>query len=357
VAREISVTLPRRVRGIRGAYYWQPTPAVKKLGFVAEPLGKDRWRAFARAEELNQQVEVERRNDSESSIRRGSVAELIRLYRKDPAFQQLAAKTRQGYGYILDRIEKIEGDVSVTDLTRRHLKDIYRTAVDGRGLAMANAIMRIWRIILGLAVDEGWIETNPASALRLTTPRPRRRLWSDEERERFHKQANEMGRPSMALAVTLGWDLAQRQGDLLRLTWTDWNGSSFGIRQGKTGAVVRVPAMPETCALIEATPRASTRIIVSEATGNPYREDHFRHEFARIRDAAALPADLQFRDLRRTALTNAGDMGATDDELRALSGHQSREVVKTYVVPSDAQARAAQRKRLQRRQNNLAPEV
>jgi hypothetical protein len=107
---------------------------------------------------------------------------------------------------------------------------------------------------------------------------------------------------------------------------------------------------------IEDTPHASTRVIVSEATKRPYVGDHFRHEFARIRTEASLPNDLQFRDLRRTALTNAGDNGATDDELRALSGHMSRDVLSVYVVPIGAQPGAAQRKR-QRGRNKTAPKV
>ena len=64
-------------------------------------------------------------------------------------------------------------------------------------------------------------------------------------------------------------------------------------------------------------------IIVSETTGLPYKADHFRHEFARIRELSGIPTTLQFRDLRRTAATEMGEAGATDDELRAMTGHMS----------------------------------
>lgn len=56
-----------------------------------------------------------------------------------------------------------------------------------------------------------------------------------------------------------------------------------------------------------------------EATGRPYQKFHFGHEFARIRALAQLPAELQFRDLRRTAATELGAAGATDDEIRAVT--------------------------------------
>ena len=69
------------------------------------------------------------------------------------------------------------------------------------------------------------------------------------------------------------------------------------------------------------------------------------HEFARIRALAELPAELQFRDLRRTAATELGTAGATDDEIRAVTGHRSRNVVAVYVRPDDRMAKAVQRKR------------
>jgi hypothetical protein len=47
--------------------------------------------------------------------------------------------------------------------------------------------------------------------------------------------------------------------------------------------------------------------VISEATGLPYKEDYFRHEFRRIANMARL--DFQFRDLRRGGLTETADAG------------------------------------------------
>jgi hypothetical protein len=61
---------------------------------------------------------------------------------------------------------------------------------------------------------------------------------------------------------------------------------------------------------------------------------------------------LQFRDLRRTGLSELGDAGATDNELRAVSGHRTRDIVATYVVPGNAQVSAAMKKRAVMRTKN-----
>jgi hypothetical protein len=83
--------------------------------------------------------------------------------------------------------------------------------------------------------------------------------------------------------------------------------------------------------------------VISEATGLPYKEDYFRHEFRRIADLAGL--DFQFRDLRRGGLTETGDAGATLLQLHATSGHKSMQSSEPYLVPTIEQADAAIRKR------------
>ena len=90
---------------------------------------------------------------------------------------------------------------------------------------------------------------------------------------------------------------------------------------------------------------------MSEATKRPYSKHFLSHEVARIRALAGLPTDLQFRDLRRTAATDMGKHGATDDELRGVTGHRSRGVVAVYVQPTGEAAARAQRKRTGNRDN------
>ncbi|WP_081505892.1 tyrosine-type recombinase/integrase [Azospirillum lipoferum] len=142
----------------------------------------------------------------------------------------------------------------------------------------------------------------------------------------------------MALAVRLALDIGQRQGDILALKWSDYDGTAFSLVQGKTKHALRVPVTPAMQALLGKLKRDAVQVIVSEATGRPYQKFHFGHEFARIRALAQLPAELQFRDLRRTAATELGTAGATDDEIRSVTGHRSRGVVAVYVRPDDRMA-------------------
>jgi integrase len=102
--------------------------------------------------------------------------------------------------------------------------------------------------------------------------------------------------------------------------------------------------------------RAGVQIVLSEATGRPYTSAAFNAAFRRLRAIAGLPADLQARDTRRTALTEAGDGGGTDSQLQSLSGHRNRQSVASYVHPSSTMAADAQaaRERARNRSGKIA---
>lgn len=348
---EIRVTVPR-LRKIAGRYFWRPTPAVRALGFCAEALGADPVKAVARAEELNRRVEAERAGPPKpKEPEPGTIKALVALYCRDIAFTERAPKTKTVYQSILNDIENTSGDLAVADITRRDVKATYRTMQATRGLSTANAHMRIWRLLLSFAVDEGWIATNPAAKMRLAGVAPRTEVWTPDHVAAFVKAADDDGCASMGTAVLIAYDTAQRRGDVLGLTWAAWSGSGFSLRQGKTKTFVAVPVSATTRARIAGLSKDSTHIVVCEGTKRPYQPDHFAHEFARLREKANLPAELQFRDLRRTAATEMGDAGATDDEIRSVTGHRTRNVVAIYVRPTDKQARSAQSKRQRARRS------
>ena len=335
----------RHMHRIKGRWYWIPSKTARALGFASEPLGDDIRAATARAEKLNAQLDAERERKAPAKIAQGTVAALIKRYIASPAFADLSASTQKGYRQILARIESKAGDVDVTGITRSDVVETYEQLRERHGEASAAAMMRVWRLLLGFSYDIGWRNDNPAKGLRLRTLAPRRRVWSPEEVRAFIAAAQAEGRDSMALAVELAYDTGQRQADILKLTWTQYDGTAFTLRQSKTSAPVIAVVSPEMQARLSTVERRGVQLVVSEATAKPYKKDHFAHEFARLREVAGLPKDLQFRDLRRTAATELGQAGATDDQIRAQTGHKSRNVVAVYVVPERTMSEAAQTKR------------
>jgi hypothetical protein len=59
-----------------------------------------------------------------------------------------------------------------------------------------------------------------------------------------------------------------------------------------------------------------------EGTSEPWDENQFRHEVRRVARLASIPDDLQFRDLRATAMTEFADAGADVIDMSTHSTHK-----------------------------------
>jgi hypothetical protein len=146
------------------------------------------------------------------------------------------------------------------------------------------------------------------------------------------------------LSVDIGAELGQREGDTIRLSWPQYEGGSFTLRQRKTGRLITIPATTELRQALAEAPRRSPTIVISETTGQPYKEDHFRHEFARIRALAGLPAELRFMDLRRTAVVRLAEAGCSVPEIAAVTGHsidRTARILEVYLPRTAPMARSA----------------
>ncbi len=281
----------------------------------------------------------------------GSSASIARIR----GFSRLAPTTRRGYQQCLDIIDgwsKRRKHPGLASLQRKDIAAFHRELSETP--AQANAVIRVLRLLLHFAVDEGFLNENPASKPRLRSSKPRQLVWSDDDLGVFKRTAERLGRPSMALAVLLGASLGQRQGDILRLTWSQYDGTKISLRQGKTGVILSVPATAELRAALDAAPaisaslirQPSDTILISEATRQPYKPDFFRHEFRRIATAAQLDK-LQYLDLRRTAVVRLAEAGCTTAEIAAITGHQidrTARILETYLPRTGPMADAAIRK-------------
>ena len=331
----------RRKSGV--TRYWWPTPKLQKAGFHPRRLDDNISVAVRQAEAFNADLDAWYRGVSQagpSTISDGLRA-LDALFQRDDWFRDMSPRTQRDYLYNIKPALEWADDIPVRQITSKAVRAWYRAQRDAMGDGTSRNRIAALRRLLGFGKVEGWVADNPAAGLRVKAPRSRSRVWAIAERDAFCIAAREVGRPSMALAVMLGWCLGQRPADLRAMAWTAYDGQTVRIRQAKTDQAVGIPALPELRALLASTERRSTQMVVSENTGRPYRESDFQHAFAEIRHAAGLPDDLQFRDLRRTLATALGAAGCTDDQIRSITGHKTREVLQVYVRPDDTFAKGA----------------
>ena len=166
--------------------------------------------------------------------------------------------------------------------------------------------------VLSVSLQRGKIDCNPATAgERLYRPPRVDKIWTLDVEEAFLKSAPEHLHLPLLLALWTG----QREGDLLRLSWSAYDGKSIRLRPRKTSPqaparrAVTIPVGAPLQAVLDAAPRPSSPIILLSSEGKPWTEAGFRASFNKARDRAGV-VGLTFNDMRGTAVTRLALCGA-----------------------------------------------
>ncbi len=330
---------------------------MRRAGFFAEPLGKDKAKAVALAEDLNARWDADRKGETVTAAPlKGTVADLVVTLRNSVEYSDKGRRTLEELDYALGKFLPVFGPTHVGRVTADHIRDYYDHLRETGSVHHAAKIMKWLRYLFGFAVRYGYenLSNNPTHAVRIKKPPPRTNVWTPTQVRAVMTKAEEMARPCIRLAVLLAYDTGLRQGDILALTWARFDTESLRLTQQKTGQDQRVPLWPETIAVLETFRRSggvialATAPIIRAPHGRAYGSINFAKRFREICQEAGIPDELQFRDLRRTASKERAEAGATEYELAAGGGwsiERGSKILDTYNPRSYETAIKAQEKR------------
>ncbi len=291
-------------------YAWRGGPLLKtKSGEPMQPGDPLLESAFNRAHD-------ERLAPSPTNL-----STLITLYRDSSDFRRTKIGTRQEYDRYLDKIRVEFGRLLVEELqqpsTRGAFKE-WRDRMADKPRSADFAWMVLVRV-LSFAKDRGMISVNIAErGGRLYRSTRRDRTWSEADVAAFEAVA-----PSyMRLAIQLALWTGQRKGDLLRLSWRDFDGINLRFTQSKTKARVLVPIGYLADVLRS---QKGTGAILRNSRGAAWTSDGFNTSWRKFCAKAGI-TDLTFHDLRGTAITRMALAGCTVPEIAAVTGHSLRDV-------------------------------
>ena len=160
------------------------------------------------------------------------------------------------------------------------------------------------------------------------------KIWDDEDIARFLRTAP----PNLQLAMLLAVNTGQRQGDLLRLPWSAYDGTVIKLRQSKTGAYVTIPVADALKVALDAAPKRSP-IMLTSGNDAPWSESGFQGAWGKATKRAGIRG-LTFHDLRGTAVVMLARAGCTEAEIYAITGHKPGEVraiLTAHYLPRDAE--------------------
>ncbi|MBO9717471.1 MAG: tyrosine-type recombinase/integrase [Pseudoxanthomonas sp.] len=175
---------------------------------------------------------------------------------------------------------------------------------------------------------------NPCEGVRRNTEKGRDVYVEDDTYARVYAVADQTLRDALDLAYLTG----QRPADVYAMDERDVAPDGLRVRQGKTGAKLRMAITGELAALLDrimARKRGltlrSTRLIVDD-DGLAIGKDALRYRFDRAREAAGVAkGEFQMRDLRAKAGTDKADGAGDIRQAQAQLGHASVTMTEHYV--------------------------
>ena len=187
--------------------------------------------------------------------------------------------------------------------------------------------------VLSWGVDRGLVATNPcARGGRLYRGSRSEKIWTAEDEAAFLNRAPAHLHLPLLLALWTG----QRQGDLLRLPWSAYDGTHIRLRQSKGGARVTIKVGAPLKAALDAAVKRST-IILTNSDGAPWSQDGFRASWRKACKRIGI-VGVTFHDLRGTAVTRLALAGCTEAEIATITGHSLRSVraiIDTHYLARD----------------------
>lgn len=324
-------------------YYWSPKKCYEPQ-FLRMPLGNDLTQAIIKAQTFNKELDAWRKSGVDPNlVREDTLKWLTEKYKESHWFKKLSPKTQTGYRQSIVRINNWGGNYMVKSITRRACKEFYNGI---HSISSANAIMRVLKLVFSFALEEGRVNENPVKGVRLIGLASRDQVWSDEEIKAVIDHCIKEKRRSIAVAIRIAQFVGQRQGDILRMTWRQYDGHNIKLKQSKTGKELSIPCHPQLKRDLDALDKTSTHIVVNEGTGQPYKEFTFRHLVGDMIRSAEVK-DRWFLDLRRTAAVRLAEAGCTSEEITAITGHsieKGSNILETYIPRSSTMAGNAVRK-------------
>lgn len=273
----------------------------------------------------------------------GTLGALIAAYRESIEFQRLAERTRSDYQGVFDYLAPMSG-MLLLQLDSAGVLAIRDKAFAQRKRRFANHVLQVLGTILNWGRPRKLTPAvNPAAGLR-KIPRPRElpranRPWSGTEADAVLNAASGGLRVALALGVYTG----MRGGDIVRVTWGSYDGSALTWRQGKTGAEVWLPCLPELRAILDAAPRTATTI-ATRHDGRPMTEAGLRKAFRtlvlRLLKTNLVAPGLTLHGCRHTLGDTLMTLGAELGHVQAVLGQKSLSASQHYSAGASRKRQA-----------------
>lgn len=174
------------------------------------------------------------------SPRYRTLAQWAPIYSQVVACQEICDKTRANRRCYVKRIIDALGNKTIGAIRPHEVASLVSAiAVDHPHLAVRVLVEA--RALFNSALENGWVDSNPAVPVRRPNLKVSRERLSLTQWQNIHDYADCCAPPWVARMMTLALATGQRRGDLRKMRFSDvWDGH-LHIEQEKTGSRVAIP--------------------------------------------------------------------------------------------------------------------
>jgi integrase len=367
-------------------FMWRAPAYLRPLGFTDVRLDDDFAAACRRAAELNVEVDNARAGSPRAMLaaqaldRRvqfGTVEHLCQLYKQSPKYASLSKGSRGKYNCAMGKLVAWAGEHRIDDIDEDDCIEWYEQTLDLAAREMARATIifagMLWRFGRKCKDLRDMVRVNPWEAVELKRVKRQKDplLWSRAMIDAFVLMADALGLHGVGTAVLLNAWLGQRQGDVLRLRWSQYRDNRFRFVQRKTDQPMTLWDCPDIEARLEWEQNRrpalwsamSDRIIVNDRkAGAAFGERGFNGQFNYVRAWAVKGSEqlglepcpalarAEFRWLRHTMVTDAAMARMPTVLIASISGHTEQNVehiIARYRIRTERMAQLAAEMRLE----------
>lgn len=285
-------------------------------------------------------AEAKSRNRSQ-----GTLSGVIREFEATAKWRKLADSTRTEYRRVMTFWEDLYGTcphVALEDKAFRRDVLKWHDEYSANHPREADNRVTILARILSWAAKDGPLDRNVLDSFDRAYQGDRSdKIWLPEHVDAFMAVAE----PEMKLALVLALHTGQRQGDILRLAWSNYNGTHLSLRQGKSrradkpGRLVTILCTKALKETLDGLEKRSTLILTTK-TGRAFKKRYFADQWEKTCKAAGIE-DLHFHDIRGTTVTMLFQAGCNLGEIVSVTGHSLRraqEILDKYLARTSTMA-------------------
>lgn len=260
---------------------------------------------------------------------------LLNDYQGSTDFKGKAERTRKDYVNQIKKIEKEFADFPLAAMTDKRTRGIFkdwRDMLASKSLRQADYAYSVLALVLAWGLDRGKIGANPCEkGGRVYAANRKEAVWTIDLELAYFKGVP----PHLHLPFLLGIWTGQREGDLLRLHWSNYDGTHIRLEQhksrrgAKAGKRVVVPVGKPLQAALDKLKNERNPgpfdLILLNSRGKAWTEHGFSTSFRKAVKKCGIEG-LTFHDTRGTAVTRLALAGASVPQIATFTGHSLKDV-------------------------------